>query len=814
MNTIPLSHHGDHVTTLWGADGNAFPKEILLDGRPVLRAGTPWLSCTLSDGRRAVPYISPRTIVEPVEYPDRLWINMDLLSWRDEAGNDIPNFRTDLRFELWNDGTSFVSFYFMGESCEVPDIESFTFEVRPDLSGFENVKWGVVRRCATTNAADILPVRAERFLDPGEERRDDGALMAEVSFNCFTPGETARYMEFFVEGHSTLSGLRDGCASSVTWEDGGPVVRWDFQKPAYRHHAERPWQLRNQIGWLIVPPPTERALPPLRMYHYFSNQRRYPSTENVRKMAAAGADVVVFHENWRSDTINGGTPYDPRALRTMVKAAHDAGLRVALYVRGNEQAEVEEKTDWFGRFLEKDRDGLYMDFGGAFGMRTPPYIDYVGGRIHFRGWYLAARERRERVGRYGLVFAHSGTTFSAVGMTGGLITGYVSGEGERGVVIKSREHHAYFSCARCVPGTMWTAAFPEYSTSAMVPYLASTGQFPHVPLGAQFETSSLTHPDEPGTSDVYVRALWRLWGLFADRRDIAVGTWDNGCRDITTDSDRTGFYLMDDRQGSRLVIVTNFDAAPRRVTVSFAKGFGGGAHAWLLHPTVDDPGEIAQLDSLDKVAFDLEGRGVAGVLLVASPDDWAERLLAFARPYPARDAFDEAWLAGIARQRELRESPPAWKQVWIRLEVPNLSTPYEESLWWDLFATHVALCRRDAASGEYKEIGWILPDADRLAPERPAIASGRPPVFGDNDAGIIWPGHPTRWIPLHEALGPGEHELATRSIIASLGIPFYSWVSVTLSPEPRDDAPGAYTLLFYNDLEPDREFIRWKTRIV
>jgi hypothetical protein len=230
------------------------------------------------------------------------------------------------------------------------------------------------------------------------------------------------------------------------------------------------------------------------MFHYFSNQRRYPTPDCVRKMAAAGADVVTFHENWRSDTINGGTPYDPRALREMVATAHDCGMRVALYVRGYEHAEVEEKTDWFPRFLERDRDGLYVDGGGADSYRTPKNIDYVGGRIHFRGWYLDARARRERVGKYGLVFAHSGTTFSAVGMTDGLVTGYVSGEGERGVVIKSREHHAYYSCSRIVPATMWTAAFPEYGTAAMVPYLASTGQFPHVALGAQFETMTSRAP--------------------------------------------------------------------------------------------------------------------------------------------------------------------------------------------------------------------------------------------------------------------------------------------------------------------------------
>ena len=812
-----LNFRAERTETIWGEDGNAFPSQILLDGVPVLRPGTTWLSCRLSDGRRAVPYISERTIVEPVRHPGRLWINMDLLNWRDEAGNDIPDFRTDLRFELWDDGTAFVSFYFMGESCDVPDIDSFTFEVRPDVSGFEHVKWGVVRRCATTNAADILPVRAERFLDPGEERRDDGSLMASVSFNCFTPNRTARYMEFFVEGHSTLSGLIDGCSSSMTWEDGQPVARWDFQKPAYRHHAERPWQLRNQIGWLVTPPPTKRALPPLRMYHYFSNQHRYPSPDCVRKMAAAGADVVTFHENWRSDTINGGTPYNPLELRALVAAAHEAGMRVALYVRGNEQAEVEEKTDWFPRFLKRDHDGLYMDSGGADSCHTPKHIDYVGGRIHFRGWYLAARERRERVGKYGLVFSHSGTTFSAIGATDGLLTGQVTGEGERGLMIKSREHHAYFSCSRILPGTMWTAAFPEYGTSAMVPYLASTGQYPHVALGAQFETSSLKHPDEPGTSDRHLRPLWRLWGLFSGERDIGVGTWDNGFAGVATDSDRTGFYAMRAGDGALLVIVTNFEPGRRtaRIALDYAAlALPESLKAYRLTPDLASPGVAAEVSKDGAFDFDLDGHGVAGLLFAPADDKWAARLAAFAKPYPEPDAFDKAWLDMIARQKALRDNPPAWKKVWMRVSVPNLSTPYEESLWWDLFAVHVALCEKDAgADAGYREIGWIAPDSAKLLSERPALDPKVPPVFGCNDAGIIWPGHPTPWIPLHETLGPGLHELATRSVIATLGISFYSWIEITLSPEPAPKAEGAYTLIFLNDLEPDRESIRWKTFI-
>ena len=814
MTTIKIDIDGARVAPRWN-NGDVFPSQLLLDGAKPLLASPPRLRCVLGDGRVAEARLTDASSVETAPGKDATTVHVGNARWIDADGGEIPNFRTDLRLEFWRDGTTFANFFFMGESCACPDITSFTFEVSPDVTGEEEVLWGVISRAKMTTASELLPVRSERFLAPGADRSYDGALIANTTFDTFTPGSTAMHYEFFVEGHSTLSGKADGCSSSVTWRDGVPTVKWEFQKPCHSSCHERPWQLRNQVGWLVTPPPTRRHLPPLRMYHYFSNMSRYPSANAIRKMAEAGGDILVLHENWRADTINGGMPYSPAKLREMVAAAHGAGMRVALYIRGNEQAEVEETTDWYGRFLDPAKgDGLYMDFGGAYGFKTPPYIDYVGGRIHFRGWYLASRARRERVGTEGVVFAHSGTTFSAIGMTDGIITGYVSGEGERGLMVRSRRHHAYFSKTRVVPGTMWTAAFPEYGSSAMVPYLAATGQFPHNALGAQFETSSLTHPDEPGVSDIYLRPLWRLWGLFHDERDISVGTWDNGCRSVTVDSDQTGFYLMGSSDGcSWLCILSNFADAARDISVSLAPDLLPGGTAFLLRPTLSSPGKAETIAVDGEIRLNLEGRGVAAVLLVADAEAWRGRLADFAKPYPSPDAYTEAWEAEIARQKSLRENPPAWPEVWLRISVPNLATPYEESLWWDLFANQVELVRRGDKDDADTSLGWIVPGSASLAAERPPAERRIPPTPGVNDAGIVWPGHASEWIPLHSILKRGEHKLAVRTVIARLGISTYSFLQATLSPKPEENAEGAYTLKFYNALEPDREKIRWTTLI-
>ncbi len=808
-----LSFYGDRVSVVWN-DGGVFPTAVTIDDNEIIAGDTGWLVCRLSDGRTAVPCVGPKTVAEPTRFPEKLWVNLDQLEWRDESGSEIPDFRLDLRYEFWNDGTAFVYFFFFGESCDAPQIESFSYEIRPRIGRYKDVSWGVTHRMLPNagDAKDILPSRSERFLGRGTDRSFAGDLLASVVFECWSPGECAAHLEFFVEGHSTLSHQTDGCSSSVTWCNGEPTIRWDFQSPQYKSGGERPWQLRNQIGWLITPPPTRRHLPPLRMYHFLDNFTHYPTTRAVEKMAEAGADVLCLHENWRADVQNGGKPYDYEEFKRVVADAHSRGIRVAPYIRGNENAEVEEFTDWFGRFLKRDFDGLYMDFGGPYGQTTPPDIQYCGGRTHFRRFYMQSRARRERVGAEGLVLSHTGPTFTALGMTDDNVTGYVSGEGERGLMLRSRRHHAYFSGFNAVCGTMWTAAFPEYGTSAMIPFLASTGQFPHSPLGTQLPTSSLVHPPEPGTNDVFLRALWRLWGLFHDERDITVGNEHNGCRSVKVRNADDGFYLMGTADGkSALLILTNFGDKPRMVVadIDFAAMGLAGAEAIALNPTNANPGNPVPVAIKTSYSTLIGGHGVVGLLITLDKAAWSERLAEYTRPYPARDAADNAWLARIDKDRKLRAEPPKdWKEVYVRVSVPNFPAPYEEKLWWDLYAIQAQLVEC-GENGDVRSLGWFSV-RDGLLPEMPEPECLPP---GPADGNIVWPGHATPWIPLHKLLPAGEHKLAVRSVIATTGDPTYSFLCVTLSPEPKENAKGAYSLSFYNDIEPDREFIHWATRI-
>ena len=111
-------------------------------------------------------------------------------------------------------------------------------------------------------------------------------------------------------------------------------------------------------------------------------------------MAAEGADLLVLHENWRTDPQNGSVPYDDAEFRRLMQTAHRHGLRVAPYIRGNEISIREDRADWFDEFFRRDYDGLYMDYGTPICYSTGLDEIYPGGRIGFREYYLAMRELR------------------------------------------------------------------------------------------------------------------------------------------------------------------------------------------------------------------------------------------------------------------------------------------------------------------------------------------------------------------------------------------------------------------------------------
>lgn len=530
------------------------------------------------------------------------------------------------------------------------------------------------------------------------------------------------------------------------------------------------------------------------MYHYFDNYERYPSDSALDNMAKWGADVLVLHENWRFDIQNGGVPANRQAFLKTIRKAHELGIRVALYIRGNENSVMDGACEWFDRYLKKDFDGLYMDYGGPFHQNIPDE-SFPGGRIPFKEYYLRMKALRTRIGEDGLFFGHTGTSYSALWYTKG-IDGYVSGEGEGGIMVSNRNNHEYYSMASVSPGTMWTGAFPAYSTAKMRPFLVAAGQYPHSPLGEQFQTSSLAHPREPGVNDIAFRPAWKIWKPFRNERNITVLNDYNSSGVFKTDAKNVGFYLMVSHDAKRaLLCVANFSESENQFHLSLNHELcafsSAGKKAWRLTPTENSPGKADEVNA-DDFSFCLKKWDVGAILIESDVSEGLKHIAEFETSYPNLSKENIRHLTYLEEQKSVRNVGPC-KSCSIRLSTPNTNQPYEYSLIYDLYYNAMALVEF-LPDGSKKRLGWISQRG--FTEEQP------------NPEDYIWPDVTSPAISLEKILGPGDHFVGIESV--HYDAPFYSFISV----EVTTDTAQPQVIRFANELEPNREFIRWHVSIV
>ena len=160
-------------------------------------------------------------------------------------------------------------------------------------------------------------------------------------------------------------------------------------------------------------------------------------------------------------------------------------------------------------------------------------------------------------------------------------------------------------------------------------------------------------------------------------------------------------------------------------------------------------------------------------------------------PYPEYSASNREHLIYLKEQTQLRYEPIPRKEVYIQAAVPTTDQPYEFSLLYDLYLNAMAVVEF-MADGSEKILGWISKNgfvADRPEPED-----------------YIWPDEKSPWIPLHQILEPGEHFLGIKSI--HYNVPFYSFLTLDIADNP--EGKEASRLCFMNELEPNREYLRWK----
>jgi len=526
----------------------------------------------LGDGRELSPFIPNDELPDFGTYLESKTVEFPYIGWKDADGVEQEDFRLALRYELWPGGKGFAFAFFYAKKNDPVDLDEFSLKFDLALSKFPDTTWGIRPRPESYNGANIQSLNLGRNLSR-QNKHADGNIICSINANARQKDGQSAYFEINIEGQNSLSGNPNDNYSDFIWNESGDLsAEYGFikEKPC-KGQTLHPWQWRNQWSWVIKYADKKRHKPPFHMYHYLDNFQKYPSDECLEMIEKNGADVLIIHENWRFDIQNDGFPADAKKLRHVIEEAHKHNIRVALYMRGDEVSAVETACEWFDRYLKKDFDGFYMDYAGPFHPEAPTE-SYPGGRIEFHRYFLRMRSLRERIGKDGIFYGHSGTSFSGIGFVGGIIDGYVSGEGEGGIMVNSREDHEYFSMAPVCVATMWTGAFPAYSTEKMTPFLAAAGQYPHSPLGVQLKSSSLAHPQEPGLNDIAFRPLWKIWHCFRHERNILIYN-DYNSTGVFADRDSSvGHYLMVSENGNKaLLVVSNFkqEVVTKNVTVHF-----------------------------------------------------------------------------------------------------------------------------------------------------------------------------------------------------------------------------------------------------
>ena len=612
------------ITVGFPAECGGLPGKVTAlegDGREtVLFDRNSWLlEAELEDGLLLRPFAKPENVrVYDDEDDGATHVDFINVTFKDQDGKDHPEYLMTLRHEFYPDGVAFTNMVFFVRDIHSTGIARFELKAKPDFSSFDDMRWCFRERPAVIDGT-LITAQTERFIQPGGDR-DFKAILPMINFNLTREFAPQLYMEIFMEGHSTLSNKREDAESSLRWDGLSPEISWKMQKRPFPRPIIN--QIRNQWGWAIKPAHTERIQPPWKMYHYFDNYERYPSAETIAAVIASKCDVFIMHENWRMDTQNDGVPFDAEAFEKLRDALHAANIRLAVYIRGTEESVVMRQVSWFKHLLKYNYDGLYMDYGSPYGHSMPPTELYCGGRIPFRRYYHVMRTLRNQIGPDGIFYSHTGPSFSALTM--GFMSGYVSGEGERGLLIRGRKEYDYYSMSAQGVGTLWSAAFPEYASPEIVPYIASSGQYPHNNLGEQFLTSSLVHPRVPGINDRNFVPIWKLWSIVRRERNLRVVN-DYNSKDVFAKNSDDGHYVFISERGNMaLAIFANFKDAVREIdaSIDFERM---GFDVSNFNKTLLLDGKFQSINAMPGT-IKLGNFGVGGILFTA-PELNAEALL-------------------------------------------------------------------------------------------------------------------------------------------------------------------------------------------
>lgn len=771
----------------FAAENGGFPARLAIkesDGNTVelWNVQQPFLTICTSDGSLLKPTLSgafsPHKYrsgsAQILEFPKILWINVD-------TGEEQEDLSLSLKWEFYDEGTTFCDMFLFYSTLEVPELWNCKLAVPLDFSDFSDLHWSTSHYMPSVNAAFIQTTPPERFIPGNESRMFADKLLANTGFYARREYAPSLYCELFLEGNNTLFNRSDSAScSSVSTRGKQKTVEWNFQKNKQSNYG-RPLHWRNRWGLTCRPAQTRRTLPPLPMYHYIDNFQRFPTKSEVKAIAESGAKLVILHDCWRIDTQNNGIPYNEKKFRYTIDEFHKHGIRIALYVRGNELSVREDAASWFDHWLQKDFDGIYSDYGSPYGYCQTADENFPGGRIAFREYFLAFKALRERVGEKGILYVHSGPLFSAI--AAGFYSSYVSGEGERGILIRGRSEHEYFAMASICPGTIWTAAFPEYNSDKMATFMATAGEVPHLPLGKQIASTSLEHPPVPGISDRNFAQLHYCYTLLGNGYGFDFFS-DYNCRGVFIEEKQEiahSLFLVPSKKYGIMFISNCSDTV---IKTSFKlNGEQFKRYKFFQIPGTSDPKTPIILEPWQFICA-----------LVAFDNVTAKKVLSSHPPLKGELATSgKKYLQVVDKQRKLREKPEKCNKCTIEVKMPSRITSHEQSLWDDLYNVNIYL-REVKPNHEICVLGAIsLNGLEEKIPDQ---------------KNRLRPGTISKEIALEKLLPPGRHTLELYS--EHQGEAFYSFVSVRIM---FDDIKSD-EIFFRNEVETDRAIIHWNVDLI
>ncbi len=467
-----------------------------------------------------------------------------------------------------------------------------------------------------------------------------------------------------------------------------------------------------------------------------------------------------------------------KPVSSWIALAHNYGLRVVPYVRGNEISVREDGASGSILISQRISTGSTWITAGLLAMllletKISPAAGSPSANI-IKPCVPCGTVSERMV---------SSTVIQVPvirGIASSFFDGYVSGEGERGILIKGRTEHEYFTMSAISPGSMWTAAFPEYSSKCMTPFLAAAAQPPHIPIGKQIESSSLRHPPVPGISDNAFRKLLYIWSLL-DCGERAVWNFTQTtihevfCKRDPVETAHCLIMASDGKYG--VMTLSNCSGSEKNMKASFK--LNGKFSKYKIYAI---PGEKAPPEVKELAPYEVIGA------IIAQDSITAKKVLE-KNPHQEMKQGQEVkkYLRLLEYQKNLRTPAGASKKNDLVIFVPTRVTSHERSLMNALYDVAFEL-RERLADGKVKRFGWI---------SKKGLVK-----FVPSDDERLHPGEYSNVIDLSKILKKGTHTVEVYSTYK--GEPFYSFA---VADFVSDSKKGR--IEFMNELERDRAILHW-----